>query len=106
MADFQLNRTWLQIQSWMDRLWDSLSVSQQEKDFWNAGTEGAVIVHESTYNHAKIETSAQIKTGEKSSLIDAGTKGDISITDDYLYVCVVTGDAGEAVWKKTILFQT
>lgn len=40
MADFQLNKTWTAIQAWIDRLWDSVSVSQVEKDTWNAGTGG------------------------------------------------------------------
>mgnify|MGYP000974805385 CR=1 FL=1 len=40
MADFQLNKTWTAIQAWIDRLWDSVSVSQAEKDTWNSGTGG------------------------------------------------------------------
>ena len=38
--------------------------------------------------------------GAKSSAVDAGTKGDTSYDDDYLYVCVKTGVAGAATWKK------
>ena len=44
--------------------------------------------------------------GAKSSSTDAGTFGDISITDDYIYFCVQTGEAGSAIWKKSVVFQT
>jgi hypothetical protein len=47
-----------------------------------------------------------IGTGDKSSTIDAGTFKDISIGDDYLYICTQTGTAGNAIWKKTVLFNT
>lgn len=47
-----------------------------------------------------------ISSGERSSLADAGESGDISTTDDYVYFCVKTGTAGNAVWKKAVLFQT
>lgn len=36
--------------------------------------------------------------------VHGGTKEDLSFTEDYLYVCVVSGIAGVAIWKKTILF--
>jgi hypothetical protein len=44
--------------------------------------------------------------GTKQTGVDAGTLKEISIDDDYLYLCVVEGDAGVAVWKKTVLFNT
>lgn len=44
--------------------------------------------------------------GSKSSATDAGTLGDISITDDYIYWCVKTGTAGNAIWKKAVIFAT
>ncbi len=47
-----------------------------------------------------------ISLGARSSAADAGETGDISVTDDYIYFCVRSGTAGNAVWKKTILFQT
>jgi len=43
-------------------------------------------------------------TGAKYSSTDEGTFGDASIDDDYLYICVETGTAGNAKWKKTPLF--
>ena len=45
-------------------------------------------------------------TGAKSSATDEGTLWDMSIDDDYLYICVKTGTVGNAIWKKTVLFQT
>ena len=45
-------------------------------------------------------------SGAKSSAEDAGEFGQISITDDYMYLCVQTGITGEAIWKKTVLFAT
>lgn len=44
--------------------------------------------------------------GEKSSATDAGTIGQISLGDDYLYVCTRSGTAGNAIWKKALLFLT
>lgn len=45
-------------------------------------------------------------TGAKSSASDAGLFGEISIDNDYLYVCVQSGEAGSAIWKKSLMFQT
>lgn len=50
--------------------------------------------------------NVKYELGEKDSAIDAGEVGQISITDDYLYVCVQAGGAGSAVWKKAVLFAT
>lgn len=44
--------------------------------------------------------------GEKSSEFDAGNLFDISLTDDYLYICVLTGGVGDAKWKKISLSIT
>lgn len=44
--------------------------------------------------------------GEKKTGVDAGKEFELSITDDYLYICVTPGEAGIAVWKKIVLFQT
>jgi len=45
-------------------------------------------------------------TGIKTTGLDAGVAGQISITDDYGYFCTFSGSAGIAIWKKFILFQT
>jgi len=45
-------------------------------------------------------------SGVKTTGIDPGVTGQISITDDYGYFCVTGGPVGIAVWKKFILFQT
>lgn len=47
-----------------------------------------------------------VPSGAKSSASDAGTAGQLSRDDDYLYICVVTGGVGAAVWKKVPLSQT
>jgi len=47
-----------------------------------------------------------ITWGSKYSSSDAGTVGQRSIDDDYLYICVATGGAGAATWKKTALMQS
>ncbi|MFZ4706293.1 MAG: hypothetical protein ACOYMF_09840 [Bacteroidales bacterium] len=41
------------------------------------------------------------RTGEH-----AGKWKELSLDDDYLYICVYAGIAGVAIWKKTLLFQT
>lgn len=46
-----------------------------------------------------------IGAGDKSSATDAGAFGDVSLGDDYLYICTTAGTAGNAVWKKTPLFK-
>lgn len=44
--------------------------------------------------------------GEKKTNINSGIQGDLSITDDYLYVCVFSGIATVAIWKKVALNET
>lgn len=51
-------------------------------------------------------TAGNVFEGAKSSTTDAGTFGDISITDDYTYFCVQSGAAGNAIWKKSLMFLT
>jgi hypothetical protein len=53
-----------------------------------------------------IGAALTVATGEKITGVDAGVYPSISITDDYIYVCVAGGIAGEAIWKKSLLFQT
>lgn len=50
--------------------------------------------------------AGNILTGDKSSALDAGTFKQMSLGDDYLYVCTQTGTAGNAIWKKTPLFKS
>lgn len=47
-----------------------------------------------------------IGSGAKYSNTHAGTLNDLSLDNDYLYICVQTGTAGNAIWKKTLLFQS
>ena len=48
----------------------------------------------------------QTGEGEKKTGVDPGVLFQMSITDDYLYICVFPGEAGTAIWKRTVLFQT
>jgi len=50
--------------------------------------------------------SIPVLFGEKKTGIDVGVSPSFSFTDDYLYVCVQSGDAASAIWKKTLLFHT
>jgi hypothetical protein len=59
-----------------------------------------------TGDKAKLDQLIPVGWGEKSSVTDAGVLLQMSVTDDYLYVCVKAGEAGSAVWKRTILFKT
>lgn len=44
--------------------------------------------------------------GAKQSSVDAGQVGEMSVDDDYLYICVTTGGAGLATWKRTAILQS
>jgi hypothetical protein len=44
--------------------------------------------------------------GAKTSAIDGGNLWDESLTDDYRFTCVKTGEPGHAIWKKEVLFNT
>lgn len=44
--------------------------------------------------------------GAKQSSIDAGALGEFSVDDDYLYICVIAGGAGSAVWKRIAMMQS
>ncbi len=57
-------------------------------------------------NGSIVFLSGLIPEGEKQSAIHAGKFGEMSLSDDYLFLCVKTGTAGNAIWKKTSLHQT
>ncbi len=44
--------------------------------------------------------AAIIDEGAKYSSLDAGSKGQQSFDDDFLYMCVESGTAGNARWKR------
>lgn len=54
----------------------------------------------------KIGTVISFGYGEKKTGIHSGKEFELSVTDDYLYICVQPGDEKNAIWKKIILFQT
>jgi hypothetical protein len=49
--------------------------------------------------------SDNIPFGTKTSAVDAGRVGEIWIDNDYLYLCVSAGTAGNALWKKIPLMR-
>ena len=52
-----------------------------------------------------LSTGDKIPFGTKSSASDAGQAGEIWIDNDYLFLCVIAGTAGNAVWKKIPLMR-
>ena len=44
--------------------------------------------------------------GERITGIHAGSFGQRSLTDNYLYICIKSGDTGTAIWKKIPLLKT
>lgn len=75
-----------------------------------AGTKVQVEDHE-TAEIAILDYVEQVKSeavgvGVRSSSIDAGEFGQISIIDDYIFFCVKTGGPGQAIWKKAIIFNS
>ena len=56
---------------------------------------------------SEIDIDVGIKnTGERKIGLHAGTLNEISIADDYIYICVAAGEAGTAIWKKATLTQS
>jgi hypothetical protein len=49
---------------------------------------------------------ANIPWGSKSSSVDEGVLGETSMIDDWLFLCVQAGTAGNAKWKKIPLLNT
>jgi hypothetical protein len=73
------------------------------------GAELAIVVKDGVpYRATLAQVAAQLafSYGEKKTGVDAGFLGQISINDDYFYVCVIAGAIGVAVWKRGVLFQT
>lgn len=46
-----------------------------------------------------------ISYGTKQSAVHAGDLFDVSVDDDYLYICVSGGTAGNAIWKRTSIIK-
>jgi hypothetical protein len=45
-------------------------------------------------------------TGERKTGVHSGTFGQVSITNDYYYICVQTGTTSTAIWKKIVMFES
>ena len=50
--------------------------------------------------------SDDLSEGAKNTATHEGILWQMSIEDDYIYICVKTGTAGNAIWKKALLFAT
>lgn len=48
----------------------------------------------------------EIEYATKQTGVDAGTLGQAAFDDDYFYLCVIPGEVGVAIWKRSVLFQT
>lgn len=57
------------------------------------------------WNDLVAYSAFNITFGAKSSASDAGDLFQMAIDDDYLYICVLAGTAGNAKWKRTVLFN-
>ena len=57
-------------------------------------------------NSTQMASKVTCGIGAKSSALDAGTEREMSIDNDYAYICVQTGIAGSAIWKRMVLFAT
>lgn len=55
---------------------------------------------------ARLDTFLPTGQGERLTGIHPGAYGEMSLTDDYLFVCVRAGGPGLATWKRTVLFAT
>jgi hypothetical protein len=78
----------------------TISADELALIIWDSNSE--VWIKEAIINNGH----THITEGAKASSTDAGTFGQMSLTDDYLYICVQSGTAGSAIWKKTSLSQT
>jgi hypothetical protein len=58
------------------------------------------------WNDLQPYSAFEITFGAKASSSDAGTLFQMAIDDDYLYICVSAGSAGNAKWKRCLLFLT
>jgi hypothetical protein len=96
--------TWARVYTWikaqLDLVYSTLGLGETSTTAYR-GDRG-----KTAYDHSQVAHAPVALSGAKSSATDAGTFGDISLTDDYVYYCVQTGTAGNAIWKKSVMFQT
>ncbi len=43
---------------------------------------------------------------DKYTGVHSGTKGNVSLGDDYVYYCTQSGNAGDAIWKKSTIYKS
>lgn len=73
----------------------------------SGGTTGQYLIKNSGTDYDTVWGNLRIsQEGAKSSAIDAGSFGEMSLDDDFIHICVVAGGAGSATWKRFQLHLT
>ena len=95
-SDFERNKIiaksyWIRSEdgSLTEVVMNNVPISQTDVDNWN---------------EAYLFTSTNFGTGERLTGVHAGKLWEMSLDDDYLYVCVLAGNAATAKWKKFLGF--
>lgn len=57
-------------------------------------------------NRPSVNPDGTTQEGERITGVHAGKLGEMSLTDDYAYICVKGGPVGTAIWKQFVLFKT
>lgn len=78
-------------------LWQDLT---PEQILQITGEDGAPFTFEDFTPEQLDALKGPMGQGAKYSATDSGELFEKSITDDFLYICIVAGEAGHAAWKK------
>lgn len=85
---------------------DGIAIGPRGKSAYEIWLDEGYVGTEQDFINSLKGTAGNVFEGARSSATDAGTFGDISLTDDYTYFCVKSGSAGNAIWKKSVMFIT
>jgi hypothetical protein len=98
--------TIIDIESYIQDIINSISSDIQKAAVWAEGSDLEVAELGGTKS-AKgwSEAGSIVQFGSKYSALDAGIAGEMSVDDDFIYMCVHTGEAGSARWKRSPLKQ-
>ena len=72
-------------------------------DFLNYWERLSTIKSSDSMLHAEEPSPQWIGEGDRLTGVHGGTLNEMSVSDDFLYICVVAGDPGQAVWKRVPL---
>ena len=92
-------------------LWQYLTEEQKLEITGDAGKSAYEVALDNGFEGSESEwldslRRIQFDVVAKTSGVDAGIIGDRSLTSDFEYVCVETGDEATAIWKKISLIDT